>query len=263
MIDESPPPTGRSPGVGPVLWIGLLVVLVAAAALSFDALRNLADAVSIPTRLAPLLPIAIDVGAAVSCATWLSRRVDDHTAAFARRMTFALLALTVAGNAAQLGMHANNLGPPWWAAVVVGAVPPGVAGAIVHLIVLVTRTGSGPVPNPLRAVVDDETPERARELIAGGAGRPRVAAELGLTDHQARRLVQQIREPLERSHGEQPGEPVTTRRGQDDHTDGGPDPYPSANGVADPDHPRPEDRGGSGGERERQARAHPQAVGEG
>lgn len=178
-----------------MLWIGLLVVLVAAAALSFDALRDLAEAVSIPARLAPLLPIAIDVGAAVSCATWLSHRVDDHTAAFARRMTFVLLALTVAGNAAQVGMHANNLGPPWWAAVVVGAVPPGVAGAIVHLIVLVTRSGSVPMTDSPRAVIDEETRDRAVDLIARGAGRPRIATELGLTDHQARRLVREIRQP--------------------------------------------------------------------
>ena len=86
------PSSGRSgAGAGLVTWAGLVVVLAAAAVLSFAALRELAVAVRIPELLAPLLPIAVDAGAAVSCATWLSRRVDRDTTRFACGMTWALL----------------------------------------------------------------------------------------------------------------------------------------------------------------------------
>ena len=145
-----------------VVWAGLAVVLIAAAVLSFDALRGLALAVLIPDRLAWLLPIAVDAGAAVSCATWLGGRTPPEAARFAGRMTWALLAVTVAGNAGQLGMHAHAITPPWWVAVAVGTIPPAVVGAVVHLVVLLVRgpvDAATPVAAPAvaaPAVADDE-----------------------------------------------------------------------------------------------------------
>ena len=118
---------------------GLAVALAAAAVLSFAALRDLAIAVRVSTNLAFLLPIAVDAGAAVSCAVWLTPSTRPDARAFASRLTLALLATTVVGNAAQLGMHANGIVPPWWVAVAVGAVPPAVVGGVVHLLVLVGR----------------------------------------------------------------------------------------------------------------------------
>jgi hypothetical protein len=85
------------------MWAGLAVVLIAAAILSFDALRSLAVAVRIPDRLAALLPIAVDAGAAVSCSVWLGGRTTRTAARFAGRMTWALLAVTVVGNAGSSG----------------------------------------------------------------------------------------------------------------------------------------------------------------
>lgn len=136
---------------------GLAVVLAAAAVLSFDALRSLAEAVSIPAGLAWLLPIAVDAGAAVSCATWLSPRSPADASRFAARMTWCLLAVTVAGNAGQLGMHAEHLVPPWWVAVLVGAIAPAVVGSSVHLLVLLGRT---PVPaGPDREADHEDAPQ--------------------------------------------------------------------------------------------------------
>ena len=80
-----------------------------------------------------------DAGVAVSTAVWLSRRHNPDAERFARRLTWALLALTVAGNAAHQGLAAAGMVPPWWVAVLVGAIPPGVVGAVVHVAVLVGR----------------------------------------------------------------------------------------------------------------------------
>jgi hypothetical protein len=133
-----------------VVWAGLAVVLAAAAILSFDALRGLALAVRIPDHFAWLMPIAVDAGAAVSCATWLGARTAPDAAQFAGRMTWALLAVTVVGNAGQLGMHAHGINPPWWVAVLVGTIPPAVVGATVHLLVLLLRS--------TRAATEDTLP---------------------------------------------------------------------------------------------------------
>lgn len=122
-----------------IVWAGLAVVLAAAAVLSFDALRGLALAVSIPGHFAWLLPIAVDAGAAVSSAVWLGNRAGEDAARFAGRMTWSLLAVTVLGNAGALGMHAHGVTPPWWVAVLVGTIPPVVVGCSVHLVVLLVR----------------------------------------------------------------------------------------------------------------------------
>jgi hypothetical protein len=124
--------------------IGLGVVLIAAAVLSFAALRDLAVAVAIDARLAFLLPIAVDAGAAVSCTVWLSPTVQRDARRFACWLTWLLLGATVVGNAAQLGMHANHVIPPWQVAVIVGAIPPAVVGGVVHLLVLVNRATAEP-----------------------------------------------------------------------------------------------------------------------
>ncbi|MBL8926340.1 MAG: DUF2637 domain-containing protein [Pseudonocardia sp.] len=206
---SQPVPPGSAPRPPWVVWLGLAVVLAAAAVLSFDALRALALAVSIPARFAWLLPVAVDAGAAVSCATWLGGRTTPDAARFAGRMTWALLAVTVVGNAGQLGMHAHEVTPPWWVAVAVGAIPPAVVGATVHLVVLLVRTSPHPATPAVEAVVEAATPAatplravatppvdaevgdvetRAIAAIHEGAGR-RSLVKLGLTEHRAKQLI--------------------------------------------------------------------------
>ncbi|MBP2370679.1 DUF2637 domain-containing protein [Pseudonocardia parietis] len=213
--------TRRTPLVLWATWAGMAVVLVAAAVLSFDALRGLALAVRIPGHFAWLLPIAVDAGAAVSCAVWLSPRVARDAARFAAGMTWVLLASTVAGNAGQLAMHAHSVVPPWWVAVLVGAVPPAIVGGTVHLAVLVGRAPQETAGPPVDAdpivirhldevdevdlppdwwvdaldadeqeqLAADPAADPAAELIAAGAGRRRLSRELGITEHAARELL--------------------------------------------------------------------------
>lgn len=191
-----------------IVWFGLGVVLVAAAVLSFDALRELALAVSIPPHLAWLLPIAVDAGAAVSCATWLGGRTTPDAARFAGRMTWVLLAVTVAGNAGQLGMHAHNVDPPWGVAVAVGAIPPAIVGATVHLVVLLVRrtetgrTALGPVETAVTVIEavpdlgDDEVDEllpAVRVWLAeqtAPVSQRAVRSEFGVGAERARKLME-------------------------------------------------------------------------
>ena len=185
---------------GFITWIGLAIVFAAAAVLSFSALAELAAMVGMSHRLTWLFPVCTDAGVAVSTAVWLSRRHNPDAERFARRLTWTLLALTVAGNAAHQGLAAAGMVPPWWVAVLVGAIPPGVVGAVVHVAVLVGRGADSPPSEPVRPVTDDGHPvdrpadvppreDRAAELITAGAGRRRLAAELGIPEHRARALL--------------------------------------------------------------------------
>lgn len=187
-----------------VLFVLLVVVAVAAAVLSFAVLRDLALVCGFAPRLAWLLPVVVDAGAAAGSLVWLGAFTQDRARRFARALALALLALSVAANALGHGMAAFGLAPPWWVVVLVSAVAPAVLGAVVHLAVLVGR------PDPIG--LDDEADTctgataglpvadrtdrggRAAELIAAGAGRRRLARELGMTEYEARRLLTRSRD---------------------------------------------------------------------
>lgn len=186
---------GTTPRPPWIVWFGLAVVLAAAAVLSFDALRALAVAVSIPDRFAWLLPIAVDAGAAVSCATWLGGRTTRDAARFAGRMTWCLLAVTVIGNAAQLGMAAHDILPPWYVAVLVGSIPPAVVGATVHLVVLLVRR-----PVPVRTAQTVQTVQTAQPTETTDNDEQVVEADVGALHDE---LLPAVRAWLD----QQPGTP--------------------------------------------------------
>lgn len=200
------------PGTGFVTWAGLAVVWAAAAVLSFASLRDLAASCKVAVDLAWLLPIVIDAGAAVGTRAWLSRRANPDAERFARAMTWALLLLTVAANAGHQGMVAHGVIPPWPVAVLVGAIPPAVVGAVVHLAVLLGR--GAPEPGEDRAELDPPTPVSAEVLepgpdadlavrvahhlaVAARNGEPRpgrrtLAVRVGAKDHQVRAALKTL-----------------------------------------------------------------------
>ncbi|WP_219417709.1 DUF2637 domain-containing protein [Pseudonocardia nigra] len=214
-----------------VLYLLLLVVAAAAAVLSFAALRDLALVCGFDGRLAWLLPVVVDAGAAAGSLVWLGGRVNDSARTFARALALALLGLSVAANALGHGLAAFSIAPAWWVVVAVSAFAPAVLGAVVHLAVLVGRPHDGEGedqagPDPL--VVVDEVAQlhtaigaavesgqldehgmsrfweharpaapsrrdRAAELIAAGAGRRRLSRELGISEYEARQLLGRTR----------------------------------------------------------------------
>jgi hypothetical protein len=196
----------------------LLVVAGAAAVLSFAALRDLALVCGFSPQLAWLLPVVVDAGAAAGSLVWLGETTAETARLFARGLALGLLALSVAANALGHGLAAFGLAPPWWVVVTVSAVAPAVLGAVVHLAVLVGRDGPPPAeaagadvtwPDREPAAGEEtsagaavptnpeaaEPPDRAAELIAGGAGRRRLSRELGVTEYEARQLLARGRPP--------------------------------------------------------------------
>jgi hypothetical protein len=208
-----------------VLYALLGIVAVAAAVLSFSALRDLALVCGFAPQLSWLLPVVVDAGAAAGSLVWLGGHTGSTARTFARALALALLGLSVAANALGHGLAAFGLAPAWWVVVIVSAVAPAVLGAVVHLAVLVGRPQPAPdvdepVPYRLTAGVDEpesldgeglsrhrhDAPaehDRVTELIAAGVGRRRLSRELEITEYEARRLIERTRDD------QNDGEPVT------------------------------------------------------
>jgi hypothetical protein len=158
-----PNPSPGGLGAGRVVLFGLLVVVATAAAvLSFAALRDLALLCGFDSRLAWLLPVVVDAGAASGSLVWLGRH-GGAGRRFARTLALALLGLSVAANALGHGLQAYHLAPPWWVVVVVSAIAPAVLGAVVHLAVLVGR------PPPPHNTPGPDTDHHAPASAASGS----------------------------------------------------------------------------------------------
>jgi hypothetical protein len=184
----------------------LAVVAAAAAVLSFAALRDLAQQCGFDPRLAWLLPVVVDAGAAAGSMVWLGTSAAQSARNFARGLALGLLVLSVIANALGHALEAYRLDPAWWVVVAVSGVAPAVLGAVVHLAVLVSRASAAVVEPPpidqadlhdqglswwdVAPPVSDAAPaDRASVLIAEGIGRRRLAKELGVTEHEARQLL--------------------------------------------------------------------------
>jgi hypothetical protein len=200
-----------------ILFGLLLVVAAAAAVLSFAALRDLARLCGFTSELAWLLPVVVDAGAAAGSLVWLGGRAAYVAQRFARALALGLLTLSVVANALGHGLAAYRLSPPWWVVVAVSAIAPAVLGAVVHLAVLVGRPQHAPAGPDLDEPDDrdgdlldehglshfwaDAPPssdkqetERAELLIAAGIGRRRLARELGMSEYEARQLLENTRQ---------------------------------------------------------------------
>lgn len=192
------------------MWALLAVVALAAAVLSFSALRDLAMLCGFHERLAWLLPVVVDAGAATGCLIWLGTGSAARALRFARALTWVLLASSVAGNAVVHYLAAYSLHPAWWLVVLVSAVAPTVLGSVTHLAVLVSRevplpdaAGHDEAPDFIPADIpaapvapSDDLLTRARAL-GPGAGRRTVARTLGVSDYKARTLLERLAQEAE------------------------------------------------------------------
>jgi len=148
--------------------LGIAAVTTAAAVLSFSALRALAISADTWAWTAWLLPVALDAAAGVSMFVWM-RAVPDPVTVYARRLTWSSIGLSILGNGAHHGFAAAGMVHlPWYAAVAVGAVPPVMFGAVVHLAVLAVPNRDQDVPAEQPAAAATEPAGTASPAPAAG-----------------------------------------------------------------------------------------------
>jgi len=126
-----------------VLYLGCLLVGVAAAWASFSTLAELAAASGWKSG-DWLLPTSIDALGAMSCWVWLTPIYSPEARSFARRTTFTVILVSVIGNGVGHVVSSGMLPAGVLLIVLVGAVPPSSLAAVIHLLVLVTAV---PVPD--------------------------------------------------------------------------------------------------------------------
>lgn len=148
-----------------ITWCGLAVVAIAAAVLSFDALRHLAVMVGTPATLAWLLPVTVDAAAVVATQVWLAGGAPERARRFARMLALVMVALSVAGNAVSHWLVAYQVEPAWWAVVAVASVPPLVLGAVAHLAALAVTPGEAGDEGQPDAVTPGEVEAEAVALV--------------------------------------------------------------------------------------------------
>jgi hypothetical protein len=168
------------PTVRRILTWGIPVSLAAAGALSVQGLYELAIHVGWPRAVAWLLPVAVEVYAALSAlalfGTDIRYREGRKRAAL---NAVVAVGLSVALNEAWHLIRAGVLPMDWRVVVAVSAVPPAVVAALIHL--ALSLPDEVPVPDQVSesdSVVTEssevsltrETPPRPAEVLGEGAG---------------------------------------------------------------------------------------------
>lgn len=122
--------------------LGIGVVAVAAAVLSFASLQDLAERAGYAAGLAALLPIAIDAQAVVATRAWLATATPPSARRYARLLALTAVGLSVLGNAGEHAMAAARAPTPWWVVVLIASVPPIALAATAHLGALLSTRSS-------------------------------------------------------------------------------------------------------------------------
>lgn len=138
--------------------LGIGVVAIAAAVLSFASLQALAERAGYAPGLAALLPLAIDAQAVVATRAWLAPGTAPTARRYARRLAWTAVGLSVVGNAGEHAMAAAHATAPWWVVVLIASVPPIALAATAHLgALLSTRSDRAKPVEPSAATRPEAT----------------------------------------------------------------------------------------------------------
>ena len=176
---------------GLVAGAGVLAVVVAAFALSFDAIRTVGRAAHIRGDWAWMLPVAVDgaMSTAAVCAVVLRRMGRRPVYPWCVVAAGAAVSIVCNGLHAYVGAGALELPAAW--AVGVSAVPPVLLALSVHLLVILAEAvRSAPTPTSENGLRATQTAQEARTHI-GSRGKPRKAT----TRDRVRAAVARMKEP--------------------------------------------------------------------
>lgn len=112
------------------------LIVGGAAVLSFNSSRDLAESCGFHDWLSWVWPICLDAVAYTATRIWLSRTTDDPTRLYARRLALSGISLSLAANGLDLFLTVEKLAPAWGVVLLVGAIPPAMLAAVIHMLVM-------------------------------------------------------------------------------------------------------------------------------
>ncbi|WP_242882610.1 DUF2637 domain-containing protein [Actinomadura litoris] len=184
-------PQHRADGPDAQTTAGIVTIAAAAAVTSFAHLVDLAKAAGWHDELAWLLPVTIDLYAAVTTRIWLRRATPPTVRAHARAHALTAISLSMVGNAVSgaLFYGALRLGEHTWLLVVsTHLVAPAALAGVSHLAALLSqhRTDRATVPGAAPAQREEgvapateppTVPEPAKVLLTKGVPAPKRITE--------------------------------------------------------------------------------------
>lgn len=172
----------------PLTRVGLGVVALAAAVLSFAALTQLGCRAGLDAELAPLLPLGIDAAAVVATRAWMRLERRHPARRYAQCVALTAVVLSVAGNAGEHAMDTYQLATPWWVLTSASAVPPLLLAATAHLAATVTSAAPAP-DDPLAAGPADPQATAPTEIDEPVDAEPTDFAASGIRPDQPPELM--------------------------------------------------------------------------
>lgn len=150
-------------GPGWLVWLVSTPVVASAVVLSFAGLTALARACQIDGWLAYLWPVSVDATGIAATLIWLNHhRAPADARRAARWLALSAIGLSIGGNSLQHWLVAGGHQPHVLVQMAVGAVPPMVLAAMLHVLQLATRRpASQPATRPARLVVAASQPASA------------------------------------------------------------------------------------------------------
>lgn len=213
--------------------IGLPVALLSAAILSFQGLYSLARDVGWSPKIAWLLPVSVDVAAAIATVVWLgSPREFEDVRRHAAKIALTAIGMSIVGNGGAHLIEAGVLEVTPTVIVIVTSIPPIVVALLVHLAMSLPQLTAAPAtedtgPEPEAEPEPEPEPAAERQRTVADAvaiatamleaekraGRDPdkltstpLARELGCTGSYARWILRVARgkEPMQRSRRRSP-----------------------------------------------------------
>lgn len=152
------------------------LIVGGAAVLSFNSSRDLADSCGFHGWLSWVWPLCLDAVAYTATRIWLSRTTDDPTRLYARQLALTGISLSLAANGLDLFLSVEKMAPVWGVVLLVGAIPPAMLAAVIHMLVMRQGLTAHRVKKP--AAPKTATPKPAPKTTPALPAAPEPAAEL-------------------------------------------------------------------------------------
>lgn len=142
------------------------LIVGGAAVLSFNSSRDLADMCGFHNWLSWVWPLCLDAVAYTSTRIWLSRNTDTDTRRYARGLALTGITLSLGANGLDLFLSVEKLAPIWGVVLLVGAIPPAMLAAVIHMLVMRRGLSAARKPRTVKTATPTPAPAKPKAVPA-------------------------------------------------------------------------------------------------